>query len=184
MGSVSQNVLAHATCSVRVARTRDSPHRMPPRLLVAVDGSRDAELAVKEVVRRNWPTGTEVRVVTAVDPQLAIAVAYDVACGAEPQAERDVVSTARRCTEAAARWLSDRGLVATPVVEEADPKRLLLEQATRWPADCVFVGAKGHRRLERLLLGSVSAALAARAPCTVEVVRNRSDPIQDVNRAA
>ena len=46
-----------------------------------------------------------------------------------------------------------------------------LEEAERWGADCIFLGAKGHSRFERLLLGSVSTAVSARAHCSVEVVR-------------
>jgi len=53
----------------------------------------------------------------------------------------------------------------------ADPKRLIVEEAASWNADCIFLGARGHSRLERFLLGSVAAAVAARATCTVEVVR-------------
>lgn len=46
-----------------------------------------------------------------------------------------------------------------------------LNDADTWGADCIFVGAKGTRGIDRLLLGSVSSAVAARARCSVEVVR-------------
>lgn len=39
---------------------------------------------------------------------------------------------------------------------------------------CVFVGAKGMRGIDRLLLGSVSSAVSARAHCSVEVIREAS----------
>ena len=61
----------------------------------------------------------------------------------------------------------------TLVVKEGDPKRVLIEEAEQWGADCIFVGARGLRRLERFLLGSVSTAVAARAHCSVEVVHPR-----------
>jgi nucleotide-binding universal stress UspA family protein len=48
---------------------------------------------------------------------------------------------------------------------------VLVEEAEGWGADCVFVGATGLRGAERLLMGSVSAAVAARAHCSVEIVR-------------
>ena len=73
--------------------------------------------------------------------------------------------------EAVADELLWAGLVPTTVVEDDDPKWFLVEQAERWKADCIFVGAKGHSGLERFLLGSVSAAVATRAHCSVEVVR-------------
>ena len=37
-------------------------------------------------------------------------------------------------------------------------------------ADCIFVGARGVRGLKRLLLGSVSSAVAMNAHCSVEIV--------------
>jgi nucleotide-binding universal stress UspA family protein len=171
LGSVSQNVLGHAICSVRVGRTRERESAAPPRIILAVDGSPDADMAVECVAQRAWPDETHVRVVTAIDLQLALAIAYDskflLDCPDEPDA-----ATAARChADAVVRRLSDAGLVTTPLVERGDPKKLLIDEARRWNADAIFVGAKGHNRLERFLLGSVSSAVAARAPCTVEVVR-------------
>jgi nucleotide-binding universal stress UspA family protein len=175
LGSVSQNVLAHAACSVRVARTRERPSTAPPpRLLLAVDGSRCSNMAVDAVAARAWPDGTEVRVVTAVDPQLSMAIAYHFAydaAGPLGGPADDVVSAARHTADAAANRLRKAGLTAGTHVETADPKRLIVDEAARWCADCVFLGARGHTRLERFTLGSVSAAVAARAECTVEVVR-------------
>lgn len=40
-------------------------------------------------------------------------------------------------------------------------------------ADTICVGAKGLSRITRVLLGSVSAAVAERAPCSAEIVRWR-----------
>ena len=54
-----------------------------------------------------------------------------------------------------------------------DPKQMILQEAEGWGADCIFIGARGLNPLERLLLGSVSRSVAARAHCSVEVVRQR-----------
>jgi nucleotide-binding universal stress UspA family protein len=48
---------------------------------------------------------------------------------------------------------------------------LLCSEAENLMADCIFVGARGMGRLERFLIGSVSLGVAARAHCSVEVVR-------------
>jgi nucleotide-binding universal stress UspA family protein len=90
---------------------------------------------------------------------------------AAPPAGDDARGWACGAVEAVAAELRAAGLTATPVVEEADPKELLLRQAEQWSADCIFVGAKGHGAVARFLLGSVSASVAARASCSVEVVR-------------
>jgi nucleotide-binding universal stress UspA family protein len=64
--------------------------------------------------------------------------------------------------------------VDEPIVRDGDPKHLLLEEANAWGADCIFVGARGLSRMQRVLLGSVSGAVAARAECSVEVIRPNS----------
>src|SRR5262249_8918547 len=65
------------------------------------------------------------------------------------------------------------GLSFSSLVKAGDPKELLCAEAEDWRADCIFVGAKSQSRIDRFLLGSVSAAVAARARCSVEVVRSK-----------
>lgn len=168
LGSVSQNVLSHAACSVRVARTRERG-AAPPRVVLGVDGSRFSQMAADAVAARQWPAGTEVRVVTAIDPQLSMAIAYHFVYG--ERVPEDFVVAARQGADEVAAKLRKAGLSTSTAVEVADPKHFIVEQAKEWNADSVFLGARGHSRLERFLIGSVSAAVAARAPCTVEVVR-------------
>lgn len=60
-------------------------------------------------------------------------------------------------------------------VIEGETIDALVDDAARWHAECVLVGANGHDCLAPVLLGSVSAALAERAPCAVEVVRPAKD---------
>ncbi len=83
----------------------------------------------------------------------------------------DGESWARRAVKTVTRELSAIGLIASTLVVVGNPKTYLVEEAERWEAHCIFLGAKGHNSIERLLLGSVSAAVAARAHCSVEIVR-------------
>ncbi len=57
------------------------------------------------------------------------------------------------------------------MIRRGNPKEQIIEEAESWGADSIFVGATGMRGMDRLLLGSVSSAVAARAHCSVEVVR-------------
>jgi nucleotide-binding universal stress UspA family protein len=177
LGSVSQQVLSHAICSVRVARFREDASRIagdPVRIVLGIDGSVDSAAAAEGVAKRAWPKGTEVRVVFAADPHVAMAFLYAPPFGiwgpgAEPDPEgRSAVTS---LVETVAKRLREAGLIASPAVREGDPKQVLVREAETFNADCVFVGAKGHSRLDRFLLGSVSSAVANRAPCSVEVVR-------------
>ena len=51
------------------------------------------------------------------------------------------------------------------------PKWRIIDEAKNWNADLVVLGSQGRRGLTRVLLGSVSEAVAMNAPCSVEVIR-------------
>lgn len=85
----------------------------------------------------------------------------------------------RQVFEPSAEKLRRAGLDATVVLRKGNPKQGLIEEAEEWGADSIFVGAKGIRSVERLLLRSVSSAVAARAHCSVEVVRPKSAPVME-----
>jgi len=177
LGSVSQKVLSHAACSVRVARFREDPSRLagePVRIVLGVDGSVDSAAAASAVAQRTWPAGSEVRVVMAFDQRLSMALTFPRGIGAWTpivHEQRDDRRLALRVLEDVAKEIRSDRVAATPVLLEGDPKRVLLGEAERFKADCIFVGAKGHSALDRFLLGSVSASVAASAQCSVEVIR-------------
>jgi nucleotide-binding universal stress UspA family protein len=175
LGSVSQNVLQHAHCSVRVGRIDvTAPSTTTAvNLLLGVDGSHHSAVAVSAIAARPWPAGTQVKVIAALDRRFWTAIAAGaLATEWIGEGATDEQSWARHAVDEVARELTAVGLVATADVVEGDPKRVLVDEAKRSATDCIFVGAKGHTRIERLLLGSVSAAVAANAPCSVEIVRH------------
>jgi nucleotide-binding universal stress UspA family protein len=80
----------------------------------------------------------------------------------------------RQIADDAAKTLREAGLIAIGEVREGEPKRVLVDEAEEWHADAIFVGSTGSGgRIKRFMLGSVSAAVVARAGCSVEVVRAR-----------
>jgi len=68
LGSVSQWLLNEARCSVRIARGKIDEPDFPVRLIVGLDGSKNANAALKEVAARRWPDKSEVRVVIVDQP--------------------------------------------------------------------------------------------------------------------
>ena len=77
-----------------------------------------------------------------------------------------------KITEQSTEILRNAGIKVTCVLREGDPKQELCKAAEEWNADCIFVGSAGFsNRLERFVLGSISGAVAARAHCSVEVIR-------------
>ena len=177
LGSISQWLLNEAGCSVRIARGKLDEPDFPVRLIVGVDGSSNADLAVEQIAARHWPEKSEVRVVVAdqpLEPTLAGDLIPMVGSIVD-ECNREEQARAQQLAEKSAQFLKAKGLRAEGVVKPGDPKRVLIEYAAEWRADCIFLGATGlSNRLERFLLGSVAGAVAARAHCSVEIVRPRS----------
>jgi nucleotide-binding universal stress UspA family protein len=173
LGSVSQKVLTEAETSVHVGRRPTGSGASAERIVVGVDGSPGSQVAVNVVAARRWSPGSEVRVVVAHDPVVSVGIPF------MPQDINELVEAERTQAEqfaAAAvnelREKLDKSVTVSSVVDAGDPKRVLVSQAEEFGADCIFTGATGFsNRLERLILGSVSAAIAARAECSVEVIR-------------
>jgi nucleotide-binding universal stress UspA family protein len=175
LGSISQRVLYEAACSVRIARTRNVDKNYL-RLLIGVDNSPFSVAAVEAVCNREWPEGTEVRFLAVVDTVMAITPdpskpAAQKWIEVDDEQNWDEVS---RLFNPAADKLRDAGLKTAVIIRRGNPTDEILEEAESWGADCIFLGPKGTRGIERLLLGSVSSAVAARASSSVEIIRKKS----------
>jgi nucleotide-binding universal stress UspA family protein len=172
LGSISQRVLYEAHSSVRIARGQQKNADKPIRLLIGVDNSSDSQAAVDAVCSREWPRGTEVGLLAVVDTVMTIPNP------SEPSAMKWIEvgdeknwDQVREFFEPAAQKLRTAGLHAEVLIRRGNPADQILEEADIWGAGCIFVGARGTRGIDRLLLGSVSSAVSARAHCSVEVVR-------------
>jgi len=173
LGSMSQRVLYEAHCSVRIGRGPYKNPNKPVRLLIGVDSSADSNAAVEAVCNRHWPTGTEVGLLVVVDTVMPL-----TSDPSQPSAMKWIEvadesnwSQVREIFEPAAQRIRSAGLHAEVLIRRGNPADEILEEAHTWGADCIFLGAKGARGIDRLLLGSVSSAVSSRAHCSVEVVR-------------
>lgn len=173
LGSVSQRVLYETNCSVRIARPRKGTDS-PIRLLIGVDQSRDSSAALDAVLSRNWPKGTQVRLLAVVDTVMAITPdpSQPAILKWIEVADEENWEDVRQIFEPSAEKLRHAGLEAAVMIRRGSPAAEIVDEAETWGADCIFVGAKGTRGIDRLLLGSVSSAVSARAHCSVEVVRS------------
>ncbi len=88
------------------------------------------------------------------------------------------VEEAREAVAEALTILNEFRLKAAGSMPEAvhGPKLAVLDEAKKWGAHLIVVGSHGRRGLERLLLGSVSEAVAMHAHCSVDVIRLRQEP--------
>lgn len=157
LGSISQKVLSTAHCSVRVARGHIEVDPSPERIVIGFDGTEGSIAAADAVARRNWSQGSEVRLIAA---------------GVHEEGSPVGREWIERAAHGPLKSIQAAGYAAELVISSGNPKRILVEEAEKWDADCIFVGATSAvGRLERYLIGSTSSAIASRAHCSVEVVR-------------
>ena len=195
LGSVSHRVVTELRGSVRIARGHDGPdivqatqRKRSPKIVVGVDGSADSNAAVNAVALRQWPPGTRI-LVAAIEQSIYAGtdvgmMGANTVWGGDPRGAGVPSSGSQsgtRIVAAAAATLRrccPQASVATDV-KLGDPKYAIIELADAWEeegtkgADCIFLGARGVRGVERFLLGSVSTAVAMNAHCSVEIVHLR-----------
>ena len=173
LGSVAQKVAVEAHCSVRICKARVSDPKRLQTILVALDGSRDSEAAIRTIVERHWPLNTQFRLVTVVDDRLESAVAWpgNYAQQWVRDHDREARESACRIVEKHASELHGAGLRVETHIYHGEPKQALLDAARDLATDCIFIGAHGLHHEGRPSLGAVASAIANRAPCSVEIIR-------------
>lgn len=167
LGSVSLEVATDAGCSVRIGRRGPAPpDRQDLRILIGLDGSPGAERAVRKVLMRTWPAGTELRVV-AVDDGIS-PIQSDVLSISKMGVREDASIAAGRMINLP----EARGLTVTAAIKEGDPQRVLIAEAREWEADCIVIGSRAAGdATPGFFASSVSTGLAANAECSVEIIR-------------
>ena len=76
LGSVSHKIVTNAPCTVRISRNPVIQNDSTVRILVGIDGSPGAEAAVRAVCERDWPPGSEARLVAVLDPMMITVVEW------------------------------------------------------------------------------------------------------------
>jgi len=149
------------------------------RMMVAVDGSKMAELAFKKavnIVKRNEGTLIIAHVVDTRSVTLF------------PQYDRPINHSQflEQSTDAATRtlnlykdWANKKGLNNVETVLRNGSPRTELSEAlpTEHNIDLLILGATGLSAIERAFVGSVSQHVVRNAPCDVLIVRRDSDEI-------
>lgn len=173
LGSVSEKVLLEARCAVHVAKKTEHTTNTPLRIVLGYDGSDDAKAALRSLATRSFPSGTQVHVISAMDLRMVTAIGYLSVFTEEllDITRDDDLAVVQKLVDNAVAELRTHGFDATGIVDEGDPKKVLVKHAEEWQADLIVVGAHGTTRTERFLMGSVSSAITSRAHCSVEVIR-------------
>lgn len=151
------------------------------KILLGVDGSSCSKAAIHGIKSRPWPEGSVVRVLGVAHASIPmIADPTMTGLAMHEQSLDNAREEAEKVVSAAMEVLGDRqDLEVSSAILDGDPKHVLVDEAERWKADLLVVGSHGRGAVGRLLLGSVSHAVALHTPCSVEIVRIRKDDLDD-----
>ncbi len=141
-------------------------------ILVPIDGSATAQLAVDKAIALARAFGSQVTAIYVIDPYPFTGVGTDFAYG---QAEYLSAATAEANTavKAAKKALQAAGLsVQTSVIEAHTVWRGIVESAVSMQTDLIVIGSHGRSGLEKLVLGSVTQAVLSHTHLPVLVVRD------------
>jgi nucleotide-binding universal stress UspA family protein len=143
------------------------------KILLAVDGLKDGGWSVRDLLRRSWPPGTEVRIISVVHPTPLVADPILVLAASHVESRKDEQKRAARAVAEAAEQVANGAptLQVSTQILEGSPKKLIVEEAERWGADLILLGSHQHEAGGRFVLGSVARAVAHSAPCSVEIAR-------------
>ena len=144
----------------------------PTKILLATDGSEEAELAAQRAVDLVQRTGSELHVVY-VEPMPN----FLLGGGGTPGYDRMLYERIEQESRELLRRLSWRvkvagGTVAGSHLRMGPVDLEIVGLARELGADLIVMGSRGRRGIRRVIEGSISDAVIRHAPCPVLVVRS------------
>lgn len=142
------------------------------KVLLAIDDSSFSQAAVEAVKAQYKPADCEVLVLHALD----MLSPYAGMTALDPSALKRVFEGERRVAEVLLERVEEElraaGFLVSSTLRMGEARNVILEVASKWQADQIVIGSHGRGGFERLMLGSVSLAVARHSPCSVEIVRS------------
>jgi nucleotide-binding universal stress UspA family protein len=144
------------------------------RILVAVDGSRTAGLALQEAFKLARELRAQLRVVYVVSE-----VSLNWPEGGDFNAVMETFrKSGRKILDKADAELRNAGMTAETRMLEIETlghsvADMIAAEADAWPADLIVIGTHGRRGVNRLLLGSVAESVARVAAKPVLLIRGK-----------
>ncbi|MGI2326762.1 universal stress protein [Planococcus sp. YIM B11945] len=138
------------------------------RILVAVDGSNEAEWAFRKSVEIAKRNNAELNLVHVVDLRT-----YSTITKRLPDMDDRVFDQGKELLARYQKAAQEAGLSDVQVyVSSGSPNTVISrDYAKRLKADLIVCGAQGLNAMERFLMGSVSQHIVRSSPCDVLVVR-------------
>ena len=168
LGSVVEQVIRHAPCSVLAAR---APGGVQPfrNVLCPIDFSEESRHALERAAELAAPGAAGIALLHVIEPAVAL--------GNLPMGENNLPAVDRRAAHELAGWASDlEKRVSVPVRTEIRIGRPGVKTLGVLDADPTFdlviMGSHGRTGIRRVLLGSVAEKVLRHAACPVLIVRS------------
>ena len=152
---------------------------MYQRILVALDGSEPSHEALAEALRLAGEAHSQLRFIHVVD----ITDLYRTEAEGWSDAsktEQQMCDEGRRILDEAVAAAQAKGIDAESLLREFDAQGLsdvIIDEATRWPADLIVAGTHGRGGIGQFLLGSIATNIARKTPVPLLLIRgHRSAP--------
>jgi nucleotide-binding universal stress UspA family protein len=175
MGSVSSSVVRHAHGSVLVVRGdgREGDH-LPGRILLAFDGSKEANAATRAAVEISRATGSELHVVYALNAEPQMPYPDPVMSDTWKENLEEIKRKSRAWVDQQVERVEAEGAKVEDVhVAFGKPDGVIVKLGEELEAGLIVTGSRGLGGVRRALMGSVSDSVVHHAHCSVLVVRGR-----------
>ena len=141
----------------------------PTTILLATDGSEEAQLAARTAADLAQRTDSDLHVLT-------VGAGVPISATTSPAHFEDVLRENRRQAEEVlkqeAKRIEESGATVNQThLKEGRAEEEIVERAEELGAGLIVMGSRGHSRLRRALMGSVSDAVVRHAHCPVTIVR-------------
>jgi nucleotide-binding universal stress UspA family protein len=137
----------------------------PTKILLATDGSREAELAATTASDLANATNSELHIVHVGELLPTLLAQTEVEPAQLEREARERLDEQVRRVEEAGGTIKEAHLRLGRADEE------IVDLAQSLDVGLIVMGSRGHGRIRRALMGSVSDSVVRHAPCPVTIVR-------------
>ena len=148
---------------------------MYKRILVPLDGSNTAMLALTEAVRLAKHYKARLRLIHVVD-KLIFAPTVETA-RSMANLQESLRKDGRRILEKSEATVRKHRIRVESMIAEIVGGRVaesIVDQATKWPADLIVMGTHGRRGINRVMMGSDAEQVIRTSPAPVLAVRAKT----------
>jgi len=137
------------------------------KILVAHDGSKLSDKALREAVEIALKFGSSLTVLSVV-PELYLTELSDADRAKIMEA---LTEETKAALERVRKSLAGKSIESKIIMRQGPPAEKIIETAQKMKVDLVVTGSHGRHGARKFLLGSVSSRVVDYSPCPVLVVR-------------